>query len=285
MILFKKAFDLEEFIKQQKHQGKIIGFVPTMGALHDGHISLLKTCIKQSGISVCSIFVNPTQFNNQQDFQKYPVTISDDILKLEEAGCDLLFLPSVEEVYPGGLSGTNYDFGSLEHILEGEYRPGHFQGVGQVVHRLLDIVQPHKIFLGQKDYQQCFIIKKLVKLEGIPVKVFVEETLREASGLAMSSRNLRLSEAEKKSAAALSQSLLFIKENIAKQTIPELIESAKKHMLENGFSKIDYISITNANTLQLIGVWDATTPLVALIAAYIGDVRLIDNMVLTPSLL
>ena len=285
MILFKKAIDFEKFIGEQKKTGKLIGFVPTMGALHAGHISLLKTSINQSDLTVCSIFVNPTQFNNPQDYQKYPVTISDDIIKLEDAGCDVLFFPPVEEVYPHGLISTNYDFGNLEHILEGEYRPGHFQGVGQVVHRLLDIVQPDKIFIGQKDYQQCFIIKKLLELEQIPVEVYVEETLREASGLALSSRNLRLSEAEKKSAAAINQSLLYVKENLAKQSIPDLIAFAKKHLLENGFSKIDYLSIVNAKTLQTIDVWDATTPLVALLAAYIGEVRLIDNMVLTPSLL
>jgi pantoate--beta-alanine ligase len=284
MILFKKALEIEEFIGRQKELGKIIGFVPTMGALHDGHISLLKTCINLSDISICSIFVNPTQFNNQQDFQKYPVNISDDIIKLEEEGCDVLFLPPVEEVYPNGLTSIHYNFGNLEHILEGEYRPGHFQGVGQVVHRLLNIIQPDKIFLGQKDYQQCFIIKKLVELEKIPVKVYVEETLREASGLAMSSRNLRLSEAEKKSAAAINQSLLIVKENLSKRSIPELIKFARKHLLENGFSKVDYISIANAKTLQSINVWDTTTPLVALVAAYIGEVRLIDNLVLTPSL-
>jgi pantoate--beta-alanine ligase len=149
---------------------------------------------------------------------------------------------------------------------------------------LLNIIQPDKIFLGQKDYQQCFIIKKLVELEKIPVKVYVEETLREASGLAMSSRNLRLSEAEKKSAAAINQSLLIVKENLSKRSIPELIKFARKHLLENGFSKVDYISIANAKTLQSINVWDTTTPLVALVAAYIGEVRLIDNLVLTPSL-
>ena len=197
MILFKKANDLRKWLDAQHKNGKRIGFVPTMGALHPGHISLIKKSKTENPVTVCSIFINPSQFNDPADFKKYPVTIETDIDMLEEADCDALFLPGSEEIYPDGYSNSKlYDIGYLETVLEGKYRPGHFQGVCMVVDRLLDIVQPDQLFLGQKDYQQCMVIKRLLILKGQTDKIGLSicPTLREADGLAMSSRNLRLSE-------------------------------------------------------------------------------------------
>ena len=160
MIIFKQQEPLSKYIEDQKKQGRKVGFVPTMGALHDGHLSLVSEARSANDVVVCSIFINPTQFNNQDDFKYYPVTIEKDIEQLISAGCDILFLPTVEEVYPPTWSKKHFDLGPIENILEGFYRPGHFQGVCMVVHRLLDIVQPGRMYLGQKDYQQCMVIKK-----------------------------------------------------------------------------------------------------------------------------
>jgi pantoate--beta-alanine ligase len=212
MILFKKASPLLQRLDQARKSGQRIGFVPTMGALHEGHLALLQACRKESDIVVCSIFVNPTQFNNPTDYQLYPNTIEKDIRLLVEAGCDVLFLPSKEEMYPAGFQARHYDLGELETILEGMYRPGHFQGVCQAVDRLLQIVKPHQIYFGQKDYQQCMVVKKLLTLTGrenILLKII--PTQRDAKGLALSSRNLRLAPEQREKALALYQTLTFLK--------------------------------------------------------------------------
>ncbi|HUP11867.1 MAG TPA: pantoate--beta-alanine ligase, partial [Niastella sp.] len=165
MIIFKYADQLARYIEQQKKAGKLIGFVPTMGALHNGHITLINLCQQGTAVTVCSIFVNPTQFNNPTDYQLYPNTIEKDIEKLEAAGCDILFLPAIAEMYPQGTTNLeHYDLGYLETLLEGKFRPGHFQGVCQVMNRLLTMVKPHKLFMGQKDYQQCMVVSRLLQL-------------------------------------------------------------------------------------------------------------------------
>ena len=210
MILFKKITELTHFLAKKKKNGNLIGFVPTMGALHNGHLSLIAQCKMQNTITVSSIFVNPTQFNQAKDFEKYPVTLENDINLLEKAGCDVLFLPSVTEIYPNGIANLpQYQLGYLETVLEGKYRPGHFQGVCQVVHRLLDIVQPNNLYLGQKDYQQCMVIKKLVEITNLNINIVVGSTLREANGLAMSSRNMRLNDDERKKAVKIAETLFF----------------------------------------------------------------------------
>ncbi len=212
MVILKKVTDIDEYICQKRSSGAFIGFVPTMGALHDGHISLVKRCRADGMLSVCSIFLNPTQFNDKNDLAKYPVSTEDDIELLLKAGCDVLFLPGAEDVYPGGsdLSAT-YDFGYLETILEGASRPGHFRGVGQVVARLLAIVKPDKLYLGQKDYQQCMVIRKLTEITGMQnIDVIVCPTTREPDGLAMSSRNRRLTEPQRAIAGIIYQCLVSI---------------------------------------------------------------------------
>ncbi|RYD35278.1 MAG: hypothetical protein EOP86_08905 [Verrucomicrobiaceae bacterium] len=188
MILFKRATDLREHLEKQRKKGKKIGFAPTMGALHDGHISLVEASRKENDLSAVSIFVNPTQFNDPADYAKYPVTLEKDISLLEAAGCDVLFLPPVEEMYPSGqMLKKKYELGYLESLLEGSFRPGHFQAVCQIVHRLLEVVQPDNLYMGQKDYQQCMVVKKLLELTGLgnSVELHISPTLREKSGLAM----------------------------------------------------------------------------------------------------
>ncbi len=281
MILFKLASQLQQFIQQQRAQSKIVGFVPTMGALHQGHISLINKSKTQCDVTVCSIFVNPTQFNDAKDFEKYPVTIEQDIYMLEMAKCDVLFLPSVEEIYPNEIAkNKQYDLGFIETVFEGAYRPGHFNGVCMVVERLLHIVNPNQLFLGQKDYQQCIVIKRLVELMKAEIEVVICPTSREENGLAMSSRNKRLSDEMKDRAKIIYQSFNKIKKDIAANNAAELVITAKESLLQNGFDKIDYLSLANAKTLAPIALWDGNTQLVILVAAFTEGVRLIDNMVL-----
>ena len=279
MIIFKKANPAAQYLGRQQNEGRSIGFVPTMGALHEGHLSLVRTARTANDIVVCSIFVNPTQFTNAQDFQHYPVTIEKDIEMLMTAGCDVLFLPSVEEVYPPGHEKKTYDLGALETRLEGRFRPGHFQGVCEVVDRLLQIVSPNQLYLGQKDLQQCLVVKKLIHLLGKDdsIHLNIVPTTREASGLAMSSRNLRLSEEERALAAAISTELLYIRNNLHTQPIADLERSATTHLSARGFT-VDYIVV--ATTDDLSPTTDTARSLVALAAAALGPVRLIDNLML-----
>jgi pantoate--beta-alanine ligase len=287
MILFKKTTDLRNWVDVQRKKDDLIGFVPTMGALHDGHISLIEASKKIDKITISGIFVNPTQFNDPKDFKKYPVALEKDIDVLEKAGCDVLFLPTVEEMYPDGLTPTmHYDLGFLETVLEGKYRPGHFQGVCMVVHRLLEIVNPDHLYLGQKDYQQCMILARLVELIGLNNKteIIICPTLREADGLAMSSRNMRLNEVERKNAVTIYQCLNMIKENTKKNTPAELIKQAQLMLGKAGF-KVDYVEIADAGNLSPVNDpiaigGDEKQKLVALVAATMNEVRLIDNMLL-----
>jgi pantoate--beta-alanine ligase len=299
MILFKKAADLRKWLDAQQKKGNSIGFVPTMGALHAGHISLIEQSKKDNPVTVSSIFVNPAQFNDPKDFEKYPITLEKDIALLapprapwagsggEAAGCDVLFLPSVKEMYPDDMVGRgvkparHYDLGYLETVLEGKFRPGHFQGVCMVVHRLLEIVQPDNLYLGQKDYQQCMVITKLIELiqQDKKIKVTICPTFREKNGLAMSSRNMRLKEDERKTAATIYQGLNLIKENFQKEN-PEKLKQKTKALLEEAGFRIDYVEIADAANLSLISEQKEGQKMIALVAAYMNDVRLIDNLLL-----
>lgn len=282
MIIFKYAEPLARYIQQQKTAGKQVGFVPTMGALHNGHIALIDRSKKDTDITVCSIFVNPTQFNNASDYQQYPQTIEQDIMKLEAAGCNALFLPSIAEMYPKGTTGLeHYELGYLETLLEGKYRPGHFQGVCQVMYRLLSMVQPNQLFMGQKDYQQCMVVSRLLSLMQSGTQLITCPTLREPDGLAMSSRNMRLSPEGRQNATAIYKCLTLIKQELNQGVFwPVIKEKAEKLLTGAGF-RIDYVELADANTLQPATATMATVyqgPRVALIAAFLHDVRLIDNM-------
>ena len=279
MIIFKKKIDISNYIVNYKKTSGKIGFIPTMGALHKGHISLIEASKRTDTLTICSIFVNPTQFNNTADFEKYPVTIEKDIDMLEKAGCNVLFLPSVEEIYPEDSSTTlPYELGFIETVLDGKYRPGHFQGVCNVVQRLLDIVQPNTIYLGQKDYQQCIIIKKLTELIQSPTQIIICPTLRESDGLAMSSRNMRLTSVERIKAVRISEVLLFIKQEIKPGNLQDLKQRCINYLTNEGYN-VDYVEIADATNLILLQNWDGKTKLVALVAAFLNEVRLIDNRI------
>lgn len=281
MVIFKHTADLRSWLSEDRTRGGKLGFVPTMGALHPGHISLVEEARKVCDLVACSIFVNPTQFNNPSDLEKYPVTIESDIGMLTRAGTDVLFLPGVADIYPGGTSSLpHYDLGFLETVLEGKYRPGHFQGVCQVVHLLLDAVRPDLLFMGQKDYQQCMVIARLIELKQLPVKLVVMPTLREADGLAMSSRNMRLGPADRALAPRIHRVLSGIKERLRPGSLLELQNWGVSELEADGF-RVDYVSISDARTLEPLETWDGSRPLVALVAAFLGEVRLIDNLVLT----
>jgi len=280
MIVFKLTAEISEFLAKKKETGSTIGFVPTMGALHPGHISLINSSVAGNSLTVCSIFVNPTQFNDKKDFEHYPITLEQDIDMLEKAGCDVLFLPAVTEIYPNGTDTAKYyELGYLETILEGKYRLGHFQGVCAVVDRLLEIVQPHRLYLGQKDYQQCMVIRKMVELTGAATQIEIAPTLRADDGLALSSRNMRLNAEERALAVNIYESLCFIKREIKTGNLQVLKLRAVNFLTEYGF-KVDYVEIADATDLTLIDQWDGRTKLVALIAATLDQVRLIDNMLL-----
>lgn len=276
MTLFKKADTLACYLSIQKEEGKNVGFVPTMGALHEGHFSLIRQAKRESDLAVCSIFVNPTQFNSPDDFKKYPITVEKDIEQLIALECDVLFLPSTDEIYPADYQAIHYDLGSLETVLEGKYRPGHFQGVCQVVDRLLAIVNPTSVYLGQKDYQQCQVVGRLLQLTGRNgIALRIAPTVRETDGLAMSSRNMRLDEAQRKKATALFKELSGSKSLLGVKPLPEIKSTAAQHLFDKGF-KVDYFEIADAKTLA--PARDTSPPLIALVAAYLDDIRLIDNL-------
>jgi pantoate--beta-alanine ligase len=250
-----------------------------MGALHKGHLTLIETSKKENDITVCSIFVNPTQFNNPDDFKHYPVTIDKDVQGLIGADCDILFLPSVSEIYPEGYQKTHYELGEIETTLEGFHRPGHFQGVCQVVDRLLTVVNPHNLYMGQKDFQQCMVIEKLLQLTSRKNEVTLKivPTIRESDGLAMSSRNLRLGEEERKLASALHEALNSVKQGLSHSPINFLKSSATNYLEAKGFL-VDYLEVAQAATLE--PTEENKGKLVALVAASIGNIRLIDNLLL-----
>lgn len=273
---------MREAVQKAVSEGKTIGFAPTMGALHEGHISLIQASRDATDLTVCSIFVNPAQFNDPKDYEKYPVTIEKDVAFLEQTGTDILFLPAVAEMYPSGLGDLeHYELGYLESILEGQYRPGHFQGVAQVMSRLLDMVRPDRLFMGQKDYQQCMVVRRLLELKKMrAIRLVVCETIRETDGLAMSSRNLRLKPLERQQATAIFETLSFVKENLKPGDLTHLEIEASMMLGAKGF-KVDYVEIAKAENLELINEWNGVDGLVILVAAFLNEVRLIDNIVVT----
>lgn len=279
MIIIKRTQKIKDFVSKLNLGGKKIGFVPTMGALHDGHISLIKKSKSQNFLTICSIYVNPTQFNNVIDLNKYPVTLESDIDKLEMAACDVLFLPSTDEMYLNDEVNEHYDLGMLEHILEGKYRPGHFQGVCIIVDKLLTAIKPNTLYLGKKDYQQCMVINKMITDKKYEVRLEICDTIREPGGLAMSSRNLRLNEVERIDALKIIETLINIKKNIKPGNLEEIKIKATKYLTKNGY-KVDYTEIGDAATLEIVSDWDGKAKLVALVAANLNNVRLIDNIIL-----
>lgn len=278
MFLFQDLHSLQTCLRYQIQKGNTIGFVPTMGALHAGHLSLIKACKDEGNLAVCSLFVNPTQFNQESDFKSYPKTLEKDIELLIGAGCDVLYHPATDVMYPDGLNSGSYDFGPLTQSLEGFYRPGHFDGVITIVKRLFDMVSPQHAYFGQKDFQQCAVIKEMVHRFGLPVQIHIQPIVRESNGLAMSSRNMRLSPNRQADATVMYQSLLWIKEN-ANRFDPEQLKAQAFEMIGTKL-RPEYVEIVDADTLEPLNRITGISKAVVLLAAWCDDVRLIDNMVL-----
>ncbi len=280
MYIFKKITDLQEYLSSQREKGLKIGFVPTMGALHKGHISLIEASKNGSDLTVCSIFVNPTQFDNADDLQKYNRNLPKDAEMLGLAGNEVLFAPSVQEIYPPDLdTEIRMEFGSLTKVLEGRFRTGHFEGMVQVVSRLLDIVQPNSLYMGQKDFQQAAIVNAMLSQQKREIELVVCPIIREAHGLAMSSRNTRLDPNDRQAAKAIHERLLIAKEQINDTPIDQIKKEANAHLEKVGF-RPDYFEIVDGNSLQSLNQTSESEYVVACVAAYMKDVRLIDNMIL-----
>ncbi|NET30864.1 MAG: pantoate--beta-alanine ligase [Cyanothece sp. SIO1E1] len=283
MYLFKTVQDYSNFLQHLEGDSTSIGFVPTMGALHDGHLSLIKASKEQNALTVCSIFVNPTQFNESTDLQKYPRTPGKDIELLASAGCDVIFMPSPEEVYPAGVDlASPVPPADLVSGMEGQFRPGHFEGVVQVVKRLLDIVQPARLYMGQKDYQQAAIIGWMIQSLELPVELVVCPIMREDDGLAMSSRNVRLEQNIRARATLLYQTLTVVKEKLYEVSVQELQALALGNLSQKDF-RPEYFEIVDGVSLQPLEKISATDFVVACTAVWAGEVRLIDNMILQQS--
>ncbi len=277
MEIFREVKPIRAFLEQFKN--KSIGLVPTMGALHQGHLELIKTSKKENNITVATIYVNPTQFNNPIDLEKYPRTMDRDILLLSDAGCDLLFCPSNEVMY-ALKSSLTFDFGQLDKILEGKFRAGHFSGVGLIVSKLFNVIQPTKAYFGQKDYQQFQIISNLVQQLMFNIALECVATVREKDGLAMSSRNLRLTQEMRARALVLYQSLTFAKQLLLDGMEMAMVREKTIKLFEQKEVKLEYIELADRKNLILLNFVVDPKESVLLISGYVGEVRLIDNIFL-----
>ena len=280
MQVFNKEKTLKRRITFLKNKGKTIGFVPTMGALHDGHMQLIKASKQKCDITVCSIFVNPTQFNNKEDLKKYPRTFERDKEMLKQEGVDMIFHPTANIIYPEGIDlSVDIDLEGLDTIWEGEFRPGHFQGVVQVVKRLLDLVKPDYLFMGQKDFQQFTIIDMMLQKLKIPTELIVVPIYREKSGLAMSSRNVRLTDEFKKKSLVLSRMLKYAKEHYSFDKRQEIEAYAIDEIKKKGL-KPEYFKIVNGLDLKEVRSSNVNY-IIAIVAAWAGEIRLIDNIIIS----
>ncbi|MNK48429.1 Pantothenate synthetase [compost metagenome] len=278
--IFKTKAALKAFLKPLKASGKKIALVPTMGALHNGHISLIKLAQQNADIIICSIFVNPTQFTDPKDLEKYPRPIEHDLAMLQDAGCNGVFMPNVEEMYPSGADEKwHIDLGSAEFLLEGAFRKGHYQGVTQIVKKLFDAVEPDVAMFGQKDFQQVLMIKNMLAHFNLPITIITCPIIREEDGLAMSSRNIHLTPEDRKHSLVLSKSLQFVVDHFDAYTLAELESRAKALYNDIDGVELDYFTIANGDTLEPAKTKEANN-LVALVAAKVGSTRLIDNMII-----
>ncbi len=283
MILFDKRAELTSVISDKRSLGEKVGFVPTMGALHEGHLTLIRNAKNENDLVVVSIFVNPTQFNNADDLKNYPRTFESDEAQLIKVGTDFLFFPSVEEMYPPGKTeNENYDFGELENVMEGKHRPGHFKGVAQIVSKLFHIVNPDYAYFGEKDFQQLAIIRELVRKMNSSVKIIGCETVRESDGLAMSSRNMLLSESDRKKAPEISKALFFVRDHWQEFSVEDIQQKVIEKIESATGGQVEYLEIADEEKLQPIHQWDFSKQLRVFTAVKLGKVRLIDNVLLNP---
>ncbi|MCE5175636.1 MAG: pantoate--beta-alanine ligase [Bacteroidales bacterium] len=270
--------ELQKKIISGKAAGKKVGLVPTMGALHSGHISLVKRCVNENDICVVSVFVNPTQFNDKDDLINYPRTPQEDKKLLENAGCTYVFMPSIEEMYPEPDTRI-FNFGTLETVMEGGFRPGHFNGVAQIVSKLFYAVLPDCAYFGQKDFQQISIIREMVKQLGLQIEIKSCPIVREADGLAMSSRNRRLTPEQREKAPQIAQFLFKSLAFVPEKSIQETLEFVKTNLSSDSIFKLDYFEIVDGYTLQPVSDWKDSNDIVGCVAVYCGPIRLIDNIV------
>lgn len=275
MLVFKKIDELRNYL--DSNGSKSVGFVPTMGALHKGHLSLVEMSKAQNDITVCSIFVNPIQFNNQDDLANYPVTIDDDLVLLKSLKCDMVFLPSVKEMYDG-YEVQSFDFGDIEKVMEGAHREGHFNGVANVITRFFEIVKPTKAYFGEKDFQQLAIVKALNEQLCSSVEIVGAPIVREDNGLAMSSRNERLTLEQRDKASVIHQGLTCIKKYHNQLSVTKAKEMFVEQVNALSGFETEYIEFADGNSLQPVTDWEETNYLVAFCAVNVGPVRLIDNM-------
>lgn len=281
MKIFKSKKTLHDYIERQKEMGKRIGFAPTMGALHEGHISLYHAAKKENDLVISSIFVNPTQFNNAADLEKYPRDVETDIKILEKSkSVDAVYLPEVNDLYPDGLLSKEYNFDGLENEMEGKFRPGHFNGVGTVVEELLRQVQPDNAYFGEKDFQQLAIIKKLVAQLKLPIKIHGVPIYREENGLAMSSRNERLSKDQRDASKIIYETLKKVNDWFRVLTVPEINDRVKEIFEDQRGMVLEYFQITDESTLKETDFFYKDKQYRAFIVVFVGDVRLIDNIYL-----
>lgn len=280
MEFFKSISSLKTKLSDEKACGRTIGLVPTMGALHAGHLELVKKSVAENSITVVSIFVNPIQFNKKEDLSKYPRNLASDLEKLKSVNCDYVFAPDTNEMYPEP-DLTQFDFGQLDKVMEGKFRPGHFNGVAIVVKKLFEIIEPDQAYFGEKDFQQLAVIKKLVEIEKIPIKITPCKIVREMDGLAMSSRNVRLTRSERAIAPQIYLTLKTIKEKYIGSNVSELLNSSINLLNNNNGMTVEYLEIVNAKTLITIENSNETNEFIACIAVNLGNVRLIDNLKLT----
>lgn len=277
MFLIETIIELKGKIEELKKTG-VIGFVPTMGALHAGHISLVEKAVSETQIVIVSIFVNPTQFNDKSDLEKYPRNLDADLKLLKKTGCHIVFVPKSEEIYPE-TDTRKFDFGPLETVMEGKHRPGHFNGVAQVVSKLFDIVQPGKAYFGLKDFQQLAIIKEMVVQLNLPVEIVPCPIVREENGLAMSSRNELLTADERKNAAVISETLFNANELKTQKSVSELENWIAETINKNPYLNVEYVEIVDDRRLQPVKGWSEKGGKVCCVAVFCGKVRLIDNFV------
>jgi pantoate--beta-alanine ligase len=270
--------ETDEQLKQYREAGKRTGFVPTMGALHEGHLSLLRKAKEENDVVVCSIFVNPTQFNDPKDLEKYPRMVDSDIRLLESVSCDYAFVPSVHDVYPNGPHLLELGFGHLEEVMEGAFRPGHFRGMATVVKRLFDIVQPDRAYFGEKDFQQLAIVRSMVRQLELPIEVKGCPTLREADGLAMSSRNMLLTDAQRKAAPLIYKGMSMGQEYIPTMSPAALKDLVIRYIEQSPLLRVQYFEIVHSNTLEPVSDWEGIEEARACIAVLTDGPRLIDNM-------
>ncbi|MDD4777789.1 MAG: pantoate--beta-alanine ligase [Fermentimonas sp.] len=277
MKIIDTISEIENQLQGCRKKGETIGLVPTMGALHEGHASLVKRCTADNNISVVSVFVNPTQFNNNEDLKLYPRTPEKDYELLEELGVDYVFSPSVEEMYPEEDKRV-FDFGQLDKVMEGEFRPGHFNGVAQIVSKLFAIIKPDNAYFGEKDFQQLAIVRDMVRQLSMPVNVIGMPIIRESNRLAMSSRNQRLSEEQKKNASEIYKVLRESKSSMSEYTPEKLSDYVIARINNVPGLKTEYFQIVDGDNLQQVTVWNDSDYIVGCIAVFCGDVRLIDNI-------